>query len=99
MCPNQNLKLTNSDSFLSTENNQKISKHVRSFSDITDFGGKNDKMINKMENNQVYNNTTEMVNVYERDNIENQIAKEQEKWENLRTGDYSLTVEIIEAGK
>lgn len=38
----ENIKSVNSDSFLNVDSIHKISKHVRSFSDITDFGGKND---------------------------------------------------------
>ncbi|KAF5282763.1 hypothetical protein FQR65_LT02760 [Abscondita terminalis] len=82
----------NSDSSLPN----KSSKHVRSFSDITEFGASIDKNINdrNFESSQKENGTA--VVVIDGPGIETQDCDK--KKEDVKTGEFSLSVEIIETG-
>ncbi|KAK5645980.1 hypothetical protein RI129_004444 [Pyrocoelia pectoralis] len=83
---NESGKLANnSDGFLTVDIQQKIGKHVRSFSDITDFGSDKSSEVNG--SSQTDNHM-----------IDSKESTEKTKMENLRSGDFKLSVEIIETG-
>uniref|UniRef100_A0A1Y1KDV6 Sorting nexin-13 n=1 Tax=Photinus pyralis TaxID=7054 RepID=A0A1Y1KDV6_PHOPY len=78
-------KLTNSDAFLTVEIQQKIGKHVRSFSDITDFGS---------DKNSGINGISQMDNCL----TDSKKCDDENKSENLRSAEFKLSVDIIETG-
>lgn len=97
---NQSVQAATSDNFLNVDMQQKSSKHVRSFSDITDFGAASDKGINGRnfdanESSQI-ENLKVLINQENHENLET--FNGDSKKENLKTGEFSLSVEIIETG-
>ncbi|KAF5288724.1 hypothetical protein FQA39_LY15296 [Lamprigera yunnana] len=90
------IKTINSDNLLNVDVQQKTTKHVRSFSDITEFGANNDKGVNDISENrnssQVENGTMQF---HQEDHLENH---NESKKEILKSGEFTLLVEIIETG-
>lgn len=77
--------------FLSADSGHKSVKHVRSLSDVTMFSGKNNgdvKYRSHSQEKRTFSNTADMAKVSEEKAIKD-----------LKTGDYKLSVSIIETGK
>ncbi|GLV38789.1 snazarus [Carabus blaptoides fortunei] len=76
-----------------TDNTQKISKHARSYSDITDIAAMSK---NKPENKTHKSESHEQFDVVNNEDLK--ISDTEEDYSKLKVGNFTLSVDIIEAG-
>ncbi|KAJ8917534.1 hypothetical protein NQ315_005583 [Exocentrus adspersus] len=86
-------QLSKTGELLAADSAQKSVKHVRSFSDVTMFSGKNETDVKSRSSSQ---DGRKIKNIADRLDIEEEVVKTTEM--SLRTGQYILSVNIIETG-